>query len=1019
MEELSSEVKYIAKNLYEDAELKLDRQGNLESISLIDYDDYNDYHYECTEQEYNQAKALVEKLTDGAKYYQGYLELNDNHTLWDIDFPADIKSFTDEDYGVLYDDAMRGLEEEIGTEVYGLGRSGRHICIDNTFANLCHYNEYKEIQRKWEKILIQNVEDEVKNGKPVTEALNYGESIVECPECGSYIHYTKRDVIKDIDGDFVTCPKCEFLVIADSDELDDVVTEGKKDIREPVVEYTITMSEGNDYISEDKDEADAKFEELKQSDKFNDVEQYYAKTWVWDDEYDDWVEDYVEVYYTKGNTVDEDDISNFDSEDFESRIPHKMRWKEYDIIDGKYLYWVTQEFFNENDVKQFAEQFKTTGFEMAYLTVRDLSFAYNFDDDLSNDIFVIVLADGTYNMTGYLNACRKDEYDPSLYEVSSSDKEPKDESKVTTPKGTFDYEEHREYERKMREAFKSLWKGDFSKEAVDEFEAIKSEMSKYLTSAEIRNAQYDASREVDRDEAKKTESEDLSQVKKYDTMAFAQSLPMSYTDMVDNDIYDVANEIYDDGGSTDDVVDYYINKFIEYLEDDEDVIEDFDKELARKYIEYKLDMLSKNEDKTLTEAEDLNQVKADIEDAIKDTPSTEQEIDQVKGSLDVLKTDEESAIEGYKDFQKETDKVVDKELADAVNDQMQEIVDDEKEHIEKLDAVKTALGEGKVNVGMLQKGQKAVEKKLKSIDKNLTMDDIDIKTDDDGSMHISNREDNNELCVITQDELAKLLKENNEVKTEDITDSLDLEQLANDIVDWYSKDMETWFDEIQGNEEDVYNDTLTTLEIKDIATIKKIIEDMEEYVLGLNAMGKKDEEGTEVMIDKLKELLPKDTLQEDLAPTIKESLNTDVLPIIDVDLYSILSSGMFDDYDIPDDISSLDEIVQDVAPKYIKETVQKVLPSAEVYVTGVYHPREYNFSGDELEFDLVVSGDEYKELKEKVLADSSFEQFLKDKYSSRSGFTSSLPNSLDKFNQAPEWKQLVQVIMFALKDVDL
>lgn len=94
-----------------------------------------------------------------------------------------------------------------------------------------------------------------------------------------------------------------------------------------------------------------------------------------------------------------------------------------------------------------------------------------------------------------------------------------------------------------------------------------------------------------------------------------------------------------------------------------------------------------------TEAEDMTQVKDDIETAVEKSDSTDLEKDQVKGSLDVLKTDEESAIDGYEEFNKETEKVVDGELADAVKDQMEEIIDDEKEHIEKIDTIKKSLGE--------------------------------------------------------------------------------------------------------------------------------------------------------------------------------------------------------------------------------------------------------------------------------------------------------------------------------------
>ena len=102
-----------------------------------------------------------------------------------------------------------------------------------------------------------------------------------------------------------------------------------------------------------------------------------------------------------------------------------------------------------------------------------------------------------------------------------------------------------------------------------------------------------------------------------------------------------------------------------------------------------------DESKKITEAEDMEAVKDEVEAAVEDSSATDLEKDQVAGSIEVLKTDEESAIEGYEDFNEETAKVVDKELADAVENQMEEIIDDEKEHIEKLDTIQSALEENK------------------------------------------------------------------------------------------------------------------------------------------------------------------------------------------------------------------------------------------------------------------------------------------------------------------------------------
>ena len=153
---------------------------------------------------------------------------------------------------------------------------------------------------------------------------------------------------------------------------------------------------------------------------------------------------------------------------------------------------------------------------------------------------------------------------------------------------------------------------------------------------------------------------------------------------------------------------------------------------------------------------------------------------------------------------------------------------------------------------------------------------------------------------------------------------------------------------------------------------------------------------------------------------INEELNTGVLPIINVDIYGFDSSGGFDNYITDNEtMKKCDEIIMNIAPEMIEETIKEVLPSAKLTPTKIYHPREYNFSGDELEFNLEVSDDEFNKLKEEAIANEEFGKFLKDNYSSHSGFISKLPDNVDDFKEEIEWKQLVQVIMFALRNSNL
>lgn len=126
----------------------------------------------------------------------------------------------------------------------------------------------------------------------------------------------------------------------------------------------------------------------------------------------------------KESTEKLEEDSKFDSIDFEGKIPRVMRFKEHSVVNDNDLYWVTQQFFNEDDVKQFAEAFKETSFNKAYVTVRDLS-TYDFDVDMRHKVFVIINKDGSYDMSDYIDTCELDGYDTSLYESKQLKKEDK------------------------------------------------------------------------------------------------------------------------------------------------------------------------------------------------------------------------------------------------------------------------------------------------------------------------------------------------------------------------------------------------------------------------------------------------------------------------------------------------------------------------------------------------------------------------------------------------------------------
>jgi hypothetical protein len=105
---------------------------------------------------YLTACAYIEALPDKFRVYspdfenKEYLELNDNHTLWEIDN----EDFNVEEYNYIVEDAMNEFSFRTDEELYLLGRSGRHACVEFTVENLLNYEALQEIQREIEENVI-------------------------------------------------------------------------------------------------------------------------------------------------------------------------------------------------------------------------------------------------------------------------------------------------------------------------------------------------------------------------------------------------------------------------------------------------------------------------------------------------------------------------------------------------------------------------------------------------------------------------------------------------------------------------------------------------------------------------------------------------------------------------------------------------------------------------------------------------------------------------------------------------
>ena len=119
-----------------------------ENVGEIGYniEDFDDI------EELKDAIGKVFILINNLDYYDGYIELNDNRTLWEINKELDM-----DDYSIYVESAVKEFENMTGVTLYLLGRGSRHICVENTYKNAERFEELCNIQHKLETKLINTI----------------------------------------------------------------------------------------------------------------------------------------------------------------------------------------------------------------------------------------------------------------------------------------------------------------------------------------------------------------------------------------------------------------------------------------------------------------------------------------------------------------------------------------------------------------------------------------------------------------------------------------------------------------------------------------------------------------------------------------------------------------------------------------------------------------------------------------------------------------------------------------------
>lgn len=225
----------------------IDRNGkfkiaNAEDVSLDFVREV--YDDDITEQEYNEVFSLIKNALNNPNltFYDGEIglgiELNDNHTLWDINLPEGTTDFDFDDYNNRVQMAIDNFAYDVGTQVYQDGRSGRHICVPVNLSNVLYYDKLAEKQREAEKQFIADIEDLYNGDLQENKLLENKQDDIIAEKYGltPYLDKLTQDLMN---LEYVT--KVDYDLMGYIDKIEGPIT---------LVSYNIDTSDVNTYIKE-------------------------------------------------------------------------------------------------------------------------------------------------------------------------------------------------------------------------------------------------------------------------------------------------------------------------------------------------------------------------------------------------------------------------------------------------------------------------------------------------------------------------------------------------------------------------------------------------------------------------------------------------------------------------------------------------------------------------------------------------------------------------------------------------
>lgn len=97
------------------------------------------------------------------KFYENYIELSDAHVIWQLNNPNLNEEESEFVWSDIINDCSKEFKRIYGCDFYMLGRSGRHVCVEDTPQNRQRWYRMKmtiDRLQKWMVAQFNNSEIE-------------------------------------------------------------------------------------------------------------------------------------------------------------------------------------------------------------------------------------------------------------------------------------------------------------------------------------------------------------------------------------------------------------------------------------------------------------------------------------------------------------------------------------------------------------------------------------------------------------------------------------------------------------------------------------------------------------------------------------------------------------------------------------------------------------------------------------------------------------------------------------------